>query len=551
MKKLNFFIVSVFLFISTYTFGQSIIGGAGVIAGIGNPASISALNYQNPNYEGLVFVDTNTWNVYQYTGLSGGWVEIDYHAAVTLDGASSPTLTLNGQKLKLDLSLMSATELQQLATNITNNSTSKSTLQSGLSIDDLISLTGMAEGSVNLGTFSGGTITDNSTIKSALQQIETALENIPTKKQDVVNTYANLPSVNQQPGDVAFVQDATGDPTVETGAAMYIYDGTDWKKVAELGVIDIVTDLGVTNITTTTLDITSSTGDDATIPAATTTAAGVMTAAQVQAIAALQAASHAAVTVSDGATIDFTLTGQQITAEVKSSSIGASQLSSTGVASGTYGSATAIPIITVDVDGRVTVLDSVSVAPGGDVSVTNEGILGVAAGDGTSSVITSNTSGANGVTVVASTGLSISETTNTNGGTITLTNTAPDQTVSLTGGGITQITGTYPSFTITSTEVDSSVSNEGSLSVATGGANTSVINSNTSGSTGVTINGGTDKGISVTESSSTINIFLGSLPTYDNDVAAGLGGLTTGDWYKASASNTMGMVPGSIRQKTF
>ena len=54
------------------------------------------------------------------------------------------------------------------------------------------------------------------------------------------------------------------------------------------------------------------------------------------------------------------------------------------------------------------------------------------------------------------------------------------------------------------TVADGSASNEGALTVVAGGANDSQIHSNTSGSTDVTISGGT--GISVTESGSTITI---------------------------------------------
>lgn len=111
-----------------------------------------------------------------------------------------------------------------------------------------------------------------------------------------------------------------------------------------------------------------------------------------------------------------------------------------------------------------------------DGSLINEGTLGVSAGTASTSVITSNTSGANGVTITAAGINSISESTSSNGGTIT----------------------------ITATEVDGSVTNEGSLSVGAGGANSSDIISNTSGSTNVTIAGGT--GINVTEAGSTITI---------------------------------------------
>ena len=106
---------------------------------------------------------------------------------------------------------------------------------------------------------------------------------------------------------------------------------------------------------------------------------------------------------------------------------------------------------TVDLDGRYLQAET-------DGSLTNEGVLGVSAGTGTTAVITSNTSGANGVTIEASTGLSVSESANSNGGTITLTNTAPDQTVSLTNGGGVAVSGTYPSFTLTAT--DQSATNE-------------------------------------------------------------------------------------------
>jgi hypothetical protein len=546
MKRINFLFLILFFLISLHSFGQSVSGGAGIIHGTGDPNGINSLDVQDSRYESLFFVDTSTWKTYKYNG-ANVWNEIDYHSKVTLDAGSSPTLTLNGQELKLDFDLISSSELQQLAVDIMGNATATTTFSQGLSVDDLITLTGVASGSVNLGTFTGATIVDNRTIKQAFQDIETALENIPTKKQDVVANYASLPSSNQQAGDIAYVVDATGDPTVESGAAMYIWNGSAWVKVAELGAIDIVTDLSVTNITGTTLDIASSTGTDATVPAATNTTAGLLTATRFVEIDTLVSRSHFPVSVTDGASIDFTLTGQNITGIVKPNSIGATELSSTGVGANTYGSSSSVPQITVDADGRITSATNVSIVTG-DGSVTNEGVLGVAAGTPTSSVITSNTSGATGVTVSVSTGLSISETTNTNGGTITLTNTAPDQTVSLTGAGITSVSGTYPNFTITSTEVDGSISNEGQLSVGTGASNTSQIQSNTSGSNAITIDGGTDKGISVTESGSTISINLGSLEVYDNDVAARNDGLAIGDWYEVSASNTMGLVPGTVRK---
>ena len=45
-----------------------------------------------------------------------------------------------------------------------------------LSIDDLVTLSGIAEGTAHLGTFTGSTISDSVTIKAAAQELETALE---------------------------------------------------------------------------------------------------------------------------------------------------------------------------------------------------------------------------------------------------------------------------------------------------------------------------------------------------------------------------------------
>ena len=82
-----------------------------------------------------------------------------------------------------------------------------------------------------------------------------------------------------------------------------------------------------------------------------------------------------------------------------------------------------------------------------DGSVTNEGVLGVGAGSGTSSTLLSNTSGANAVTINAAGIMTISESTSSNGGSITLTATEVDgstsnelQTISANGAGPTSYT---------------------------------------------------------------------------------------------------------------
>jgi len=170
---------------------------------------------------------------------------------------------------------------------------------------------------------------------------------------------------------------------------------------------------------------------------------------------------------------------------------------------------------------------------------------------GASSPVTLNSSTGTDVTHTAGTGISLTGTSSN----MTITNTLPDVTVSLTGAGITNVTGTYPNFTITSTEVDGSttnelqtlsvstntttlsnsggsmtiagggintvgtagttititgtevdgsISNEGSLTVGAGSGTTSIINSNTSGSTGVTITAGS--GLTISETGNVITL---------------------------------------------
>ncbi|MFN8288305.1 MAG: hypothetical protein U0V74_16230 [Chitinophagales bacterium] len=89
------------------------------------------------------------------------------------------------------------------------------------------------------------------------------------------------------------------------------------------------------------------------------------------------------------------------------------------------------------------------------------------------------------------------------GGTLNLTNTAPDQTVVLNSGTGISATGTYPNFTITNTG-DLSTTNEGSLTVGAGTATTSLISSNTSGSTPVTLQAGSN--VTLSETGNTITI---------------------------------------------
>jgi len=155
------------------------------------------------------------------------------------------------------------------------------------------------------------------------------------------------------------------------------------------------------------------------------------------------------------------------------------------------------PTATLDVTGWVNVSDSLVV---NDIRVTGSGggtINGVTTdatltGDGTSGTPLSVVDdGHNHI---------ISNVDN-------LQTTLDGKQAQLNGTGFVKATGTtisYDNSTYLTTEVDGSISNEGSLTVGAGGANDAVISSNTSGSSDVTISGGTN--VTVTESGQTITI---------------------------------------------
>ena len=149
-------------------------------------------------------------------------------------------------------------------------------------VADLTTLSGVASNATDFGTFTGTTLTDNLALKPLLQEIETAVEGIPSRIQTVVaDITARDALAGSTTGDLVFVTDASADATVTAGGAMYIWNGAAWVKVAEAESLDVVTNLAVANVTATNLDVTSSTGTDATLPAATNAAAGVATAAQI------------------------------------------------------------------------------------------------------------------------------------------------------------------------------------------------------------------------------------------------------------------------------
>jgi hypothetical protein len=150
--------------------------------------------------------------------------------------------------------------------------------------------------------------------------------NLGTSEYNVADITARNALAGMSVGDIAYVVDASADATVTSGWAVYMWQGAAWSKISEQESIDVVqggTDLSYTPSAANGI-VVSSTGTDATIPAATNTAAGLLTPAQFDKLQfisvttginldTLQANSHAAVTTAGSAnTNPIVVTGQQL-----------------------------------------------------------------------------------------------------------------------------------------------------------------------------------------------------------------------------------------------
>ena len=103
--------------------------------------------------------------------------EVHIDNVVSLTGVSKDAAnlgTFTGSTIADSSTLKAA--IQALETAVETKATSAVVSEVDANVDDLISLTGIAENVTGLGTFTGSTISDGSTIKDALQDLETAAE---------------------------------------------------------------------------------------------------------------------------------------------------------------------------------------------------------------------------------------------------------------------------------------------------------------------------------------------------------------------------------------
>jgi hypothetical protein len=150
--------------------------------------------------------------------------------------------------------------------------------------------------------------------------------NMGSSEYDVANIAARNALTGLSTGDRVFVLDATGDATVSSGWAIYIWRGAAFTKVAEQEGLDV--SVGGADLTYTASPtqgiVVSSTGTDATIPAGNGTNAGLLVPAQFNKLAnitvtgavnldSIATASHAAVTLAGTTnTNPLTISGQVV-----------------------------------------------------------------------------------------------------------------------------------------------------------------------------------------------------------------------------------------------
>lgn len=151
--------------------------------------------------------------------------------------------------------------------------------------------------------------------------------NIGSSEYNVADIAARNALTGISTGDRVYVADASADATVTAGWAIYAWIGSAWLKIAEQEGLDAGglggADLSYTASPTQGI-VVSSTGTDATIPAADGTNAGLMVPAQVTKVGHLtvtaatnldtiRTASHAAVTLTGSASTNpLTLAGQAL-----------------------------------------------------------------------------------------------------------------------------------------------------------------------------------------------------------------------------------------------
>jgi hypothetical protein len=122
------------------------------------------------------------------TGVSGTAIDLDGTLAANSDSLLSSQKAI---KTYVDAQIGQKDQANEILTNPSISGTVGETVQVVLQehedrLDDLVTLSGVAANAENLGTFTGTTIPDSSTVKAALQALETAHEEVDQNVNDLI-----------------------------------------------------------------------------------------------------------------------------------------------------------------------------------------------------------------------------------------------------------------------------------------------------------------------------------------------------------------------------
>ena len=148
-------------------------------------------------------VDANANDLISLTGVAENTANLGTFTGSTISDSQTIKQALQALETKAEANASAitseATTRGSADTTLTNNLAETDT-----NTDDLVTLSGVAENSTTLGTFSGSTLADNETIKSALQDLETAVETKAATGANV-NTLTGSQSADTEPASYLFL----------------------------------------------------------------------------------------------------------------------------------------------------------------------------------------------------------------------------------------------------------------------------------------------------------------------------------------------------------
>ena len=141
--------------------------------------------------------------------------------------------------------------LQLLETAVETKATSAVVSEIDANVDDLITLSGVAENANGLGTFTGSTISDASTIKDALQDLETAVEGAQAGSA-VADRTKTITGDADTTHYITFVADDNSSATAET---VYTDGGVTYNPASNL--LSVAGRIHALNLTLDSVNVTS------------------------------------------------------------------------------------------------------------------------------------------------------------------------------------------------------------------------------------------------------------------------------------------------------